>query len=157
MEKLGADSGLLSLLKQWLVTDWHWILAVIVCALILIVYWYAARMKLKRKPVLENRFSRSRFKKACLSGDASVARAQLIAWAREQWPAESMAGLNLLRSRSNSVDFNRQLARLDAVIYGQDQGQWQGRQLWQAFVKAGDQKHSTTPDVLANLPGLYPM
>ena len=154
--KQAVDSYYLVLLKQWLVTGWHWILELVVGALILIVYWYAANTKLKRKPVRENSFSRSRFKKACLSGDELTARAQLIARTRELWPGESIAGLNLLKSRSNSVDFKQQLACLDAVLYAQDQDQWQGRRLWKAFVEADAQKRNKTPEVSINLPGLYP-
>jgi len=156
-EKRGADSDPLPLLKQWLITDWNWILVATVCVLILIVCWYAANTKMKRKPVLENRFSLSRFKKACISGDASTARAQLIARAREQWPGESIAGLNLLKSRSNSVNLSKQLECLDAVLYAQDQDQWQGQRLWQAFIETGVQKHRSTAGVSKNLPGLYPL
>ena len=156
-EKRGADSDPLTLLKQRLVTDWNWILAAIVCALILIVYWYAANTKMKRKPVLENRFSRSRFKRACFSGDASAARIQLIALAGEQWPGNSIAGLNLLKARSNSADFSQQLAHLDAVIYGRNHDQWKGQRLWQAFVEADTQKCRPTLEVSTNLPGLYPL
>jgi len=152
-----ADSDRLILLKQRFATNWHWILAVVACALILIVYWYAARVKLKQKPILENRFSCRRFKKACFSGDKFTARAQLIALAREQWPGESIAGLNLLKSRSSSVNFSQQLACLDAVLYAQDQDQWQSRQLWQAFVEAGSQKCKRTPNISTNLPNLYPL
>jgi hypothetical protein len=155
--KRSADSDSLALFKQWAVASWPWISVAIVCALILIAYWYTARVKLKRKPALENRFSRSQFKKACISGDKFNARTQMIAWAREQWPGESIAGLNLLKSRSNLVGFSQQLVRLDAVIYGQDQDQWQGRRLWQTFVEAGAQKHRSPPGVSANLPGLYPI
>ena len=156
-EKRAANSDHFILLKQWLVTDWNWILAAIVCALILLVYWYAANTKMKRKPVLENRFSRYRFQSACFSGDASAARTQLIALAREQWPGDSIAGLNLLKARSISVDFSQQLACLDAVIYGRDHDQWQGQRLWQAFVEADAQKRKRTPEVSTNLPGLYPL
>jgi len=156
-EKQGAESDPLTLFKQWLVTDWNWSLAAIVCALILIVYWYATNTKMKRKPVLENRFSRSRFKRACFSGDASAARTQLIALAREEWPGNSIAGLNLLKVRSNSVDFSQQLACLDAVIYGRNHEQWHGRRLWQAFVEADAQNCRPTLEISTNLPRLYPL
>jgi len=156
-EKQAADSDLLTRFKQWAVTNWYWIVAVVVCALFLIVYWYAARVMSKQKPVLENRFNRNRFKKTCFSGNASAARVQLITLAREQWPKDSTAGLKLLKTGSNLVEFSRQLAYLDAVIYGQNQDQWQGRRLWQAFIEADAQKRRSTPDLSANLSGLYPL
>jgi len=147
----------LTRVKQWLLTNFQWLLGIVGGALVLIVYGYAVKVKRKRQFVALFRFSRSLFKQACLSDDASTARTQLIARSRELWPGESITGLNPLKSRSNSVDFCEQLTRLDAALFAQRQDRWQGRQLWQAFLDAGNLKRGKASTNRDNLPGLYPL
>jgi len=79
------------------------------------------------------------FKKACLANDASQAKTQLLAWARQRWREKPPASLTAL-ARLCEPALADAVTQLDRALYAKTQTHWQGEILWQLFSrhKPGD-------------------
>ncbi|HUW29319.1 MAG TPA: BatD family protein [Sulfuriferula sp.] len=72
------------------------------------------------------------FKKACLANDASEAKTQLLAWAKQRWRQNPPASLTAL-ARLCEPSLADAVTQLDRALYAQTQAHWQGDALWQLF------------------------
>jgi len=92
-------------------------------------------------------------KKACMQNEAEVAKEALLAWSRVFWPQRSHS-LGEVRNRVEDT-LGDEIQKLNAVLYSQESGAWQGGPaLWAAFeqeVKKEKKKAVRKPE------GLVPM
>lgn len=72
------------------------------------------------------------FKKACLANDASAAKTQLLAWAKQRWRQNPPSSLTAL-ARLCEPALADAVTQLDRALYAQTQAHWQGDALWQLF------------------------
>ena len=100
-------------------------------------------------------------RRACVAGDARVAREALLAWGRARWPEHPPIGLGALAGRLGGEDAAGVLGAIDRAIYGQGEGdmgtQWDAHDAWARIepllegVRATDRTAGPSP-----LPSLYP-
>ena len=136
----------------------HWVMIALV---FFVIFGLLFCLLTKRKNNVTSQFKKKHLKQACQATECATARVRarelLIAWGREQWPDESIVGLNHLTLKINDEVFRDELNNLDKALYAADQPGWQGCQLWNSFVKY---RVSTADDNRKQsdlLPALYPV
>ena len=97
--------------------------------------------------------ARKAFRRACRDNDASVARSQLLAWARATWPHDPPAGLNALAKHLSDPRLPALLRELDRACYGG--GEWRGEPLAEALMELPAETERSDGKASA-LAGLYP-
>ncbi|BBP04413.1 hypothetical protein TPL01_21080 [Sulfuriferula plumbiphila] len=118
---------------------WPWLSLLLGTGWLLTVlaWWWQARKKSSQTGVNtahEESLSQleKQFKKACLANDASQAKTQLLAWAKQRWRQPSPASLTAL-ARLCEPALGDALVQLDRALYAKTQAHWQGEPLWQLF------------------------
>lgn len=76
---------------------------------------------------------RTKLHQACLSTDPEVAGAALLEWASERWPDAPPHTLGSLASQFAGTDVEREIRRLDKILYSPVKKEWHGTTLWQVM------------------------
>jgi pyruvate/2-oxoglutarate dehydrogenase complex dihydrolipoamide acyltransferase (E2) component len=95
-------------------------------------------------------------KRACQVNDPRAARDALLVWARATWPADAPGSLGAIARRLGHEGFRREVAALDAQLYGQGVTGWSGAALLRAFTEASASAGEAAKAEAPILPGLYP-
>ena len=108
-------------------------------ATILIWCWQTRK---KTSPVVPGKIHRDslsglekQLHKHCLSHDAALTKATLLAWAKLRWPQNSPTSLRAMASLCQ-LDLAGALIDLDRTLYARNQGSWQGDHLWGLFSRS---------------------
>ncbi|MDH3449361.1 MAG: BatD family protein [Gammaproteobacteria bacterium] len=123
---------------------------------------FAASLVLRRRisglltPLLHRHRIRRRLRRACLANDTKAARAALVEWGRERWPATPITGLHQIGKRIADDELVEQLARLDAALFAPSGSRWQGRRLLSRISALERQAEKPRPVPPVFLPRLYP-
>ncbi len=107
------------------------------------------RLKKEKQRCLKN------LQRACGNNDARRARTELIKWGRAHWQDKRISGLHHI-ARRRPEQWSAQLTQLDAAVFAQQPGAWNGEALWSLVKRErrfNDQKRLAYPTVL---PGPYP-
>lgn len=99
------------------------------------------------------RAARRKFEAACRANDARAARAALLAWAACHWPENPPRGLTHLARLIKSDAARKAINDLDAHLFQQPAGEWEGESLLEALKKL-PVKPIRSPQQ-SGLPGLY--
>lgn len=84
-------------------------------------------------PEQPTRIERTKLHQACLSTDPELAGAALLEWARERWPDAPPHTLGSLASQFAGTDVEREIRRLDKILYSPVKKEWHGTTLWQVM------------------------
>ncbi len=137
---------------------WRWMaLLFLILWLITTALWNRSRPEKTEFEELpqENRWNKKALEQACSSNNAVQARNQLIAWARDIWPEAHITGLYQLKSKIHDPQFNQELSKLDAVLFSENNQQWSGAALIDAFTKAQTNLHDQEHSNESIIPPLY--
>ena len=104
------------------------------------IWWWQARKKTSPAvPIKIHKDSprglEKQLQKNCLSHDATLAKATLLAWAKLCWPQNSPTSLTAM-ARLCQPDLASALIELDRTLYAKNQGSWQGEHLWGLFSRS---------------------
>ena len=140
--------------------NWVWLvlpgLLLLVCGLSFCVKPVRDRVSRKLESVLSTRRNRKALQQACISNAPTDARRELLKWGKQRWPGDNINGLHQIEARTESSALVKELARLDAALYANENSAWQGRRLWH-LLAAEPRCQPTGSDKPANsLPSLYP-
>lgn len=103
----------------------------------------------KSEPEIRLEDSVKSLKKACADNNATAAKDALLAWGRARNGATSLGAI----AAESDTKLRDEILHLNQVLYGKKAGQWQGKNLFQAFIdnKAGAKAAATDDDKLEPL------
>ena len=105
---------------------------------------------------VNSRKARKYFLAACKDNNPQQARHFLLKWAACHWPASPPKGLDDLASRLNESAISAALTQLDRVLYQDNPGSWDGRELAKLVSELPKSDHTSNNNRSRSaLPGLY--
>jgi len=143
---------------------WMWFIILLsVCLLSIVAWWlfYQRRQynNSSSKYPINNQQAlkviKSALKKACFKQDAQTAKNQLLLWARNHWPDQSINTLVALVSLLSDKELVEAIKQLDQALYATEKQVWEGEQLWRAFTQFADRKMKRPARKKLTLPPLY--
>ncbi|MBI1732285.1 MAG: BatD family protein, partial [Gammaproteobacteria bacterium] len=93
-------------------------------------------------------------KGACSRNDPGGAKDCLLAWALLRWPDDAPRSIGDIAERCE-LEFAQCLRKLDAHLYGREQGTWDGSALWRAFAATRSNRHTDDEDAGSELEPLH--
>jgi len=92
--------------------------------------------------------------RACKGNDPQAAKQALLLWARLYWPEQAPASLADVAAQSDP-QLRRRIIQLNQCLYGQDQQDWLGDELHQAFIRFINNKPRRVYSGASKLEPLY--
>ena len=96
-----------------------------------------------------------KIKQACLANDAIACKEALLSWARMVFTKDKPSSLSDVGRHLDS-QLDVAISKLNKALYSQNENQWQGAELWQAWQQAEKQMGKKKSSAQTSLSPLYP-